>query len=207
MAPSPPPSPPPAPTGRPALADSLPRQALALAAWAGSWTAAEAVLARLGLGPGPRLAVFLAGLAALAGALALGARAWTRRLLVSVKFAVAQGSFLAAAALLGLMARRRPGGPAGWPFHTLAFAALLALLAASALAITWQRRPYPWSRVGFLLTHLAPAVVLAGLLAGALPGGAGAGRALVRAGWVCLLTGCAWMFYLKPVLKRREGRP
>jgi len=98
-----------------------------------------------------------------------------------------------------------PGLPEGWPLQTLPFAALLALLAASALAITWQRRPYPWSRMGFLLTHVAPTVVLAGLLWGALPGGAGAGRALVRTGFALLLGGSAWMFYLKPVLKRREA--
>jgi hypothetical protein len=165
----------------------------------------EALLGRLALSPEARLAAFLALLAALAGGLALAARSWSRRLLVSVPFAVTQGCVLTAAALPGLLARWLPGLPPGWPFGTLPFAALLALLAASALAVAWQRRPYPWSRVGFLITHLAPTVVLTGLLWGALPGAAAAGRALARAGLALLLAGAAWMFYLKPALKRREA--
>lgn len=205
MGPTAPPSPPPPAAGTPTLPDHLPRQLLLLAGWVTFWAALEAILGRLGLAAGVRLALFLGLVATLAAALTLAARAWARRLLVSVKFAVAQGIALTAAALLALATHRMPGLPTGWPLQTLPFAALLALLAASALAITWQRRPYPWSRLGFLLTHLSPTVVLAGLLWGALPGGAGPGRALVRAGFAVLLAGAAWMFYLKPVLKRREA--
>lgn len=181
---------PPVPTP-PSLAESPLRQALLLAAWAGFWAALEQALAASGAAV--RQAVFLGLLTVLAAVLAAAARDWARRLLVSVKFAVTQGVVLAAAALPALA-----GAP---PFHTLAFAALLAVLAASALAIAWQRRPYPWSRVGFLITHLAPAVILAGLLAGG-----GTGRLLLRLGLAALLAGSAWMFYLKPVLKRREAK-
>ena len=207
MGTTPPSPPPPDSAGTSPLPERLARQLLLLAGWTAFWAVLEVFLGGLGIAPGLRLATFLGLLATLAGGLALAARAWARRLLISVTFAVAQGIALATAALLGLAARGMPGLPAGWPFRSLPFAALLALLAASALAITWQRRPYPWSRLGFLLTHAAPAVVLAGLLWGALPGGVGPGLALVRAGFALLLAGAAWMFYLKPVLKRRERQP
>jgi hypothetical protein len=232
---------------------------------------------------------FLALLALLGCGGVLGARGWLFRLFTSVRFAVTQGLFLVAAALLGLAG-------ADDPPRRLWFCALLAVLAAAMLTVTWKRRPYPWSRVGFLLVHTAPSLVLLGALWGRLDGvrawdgllpgatldtlhrigqpglvrlpgfrlrleraepGAGRaevvvldpqdreqarrwigpgdplrfrgfailpsplapddryasgilvvrdpGRRLVQAGLAALLAGCAWMFYLKPVLKRREA--
>jgi hypothetical protein len=74
---------------------------------------------------------------------------------------------------------------------------LVAVLTGATLAVAWKRRPYPWSRVGFLLVHGAPVlVVLGGALGAAWP---------FWTGFLCLLAGCAWMFYLKPPLKRREA--
>jgi hypothetical protein len=78
---------------------------------------------------------------------------------------------------------------------------LLALLTAGTLAVVWKRRPYPWSRVGFLLAHVAPFLVLLGLWEARHSGLAW----LAWTGGLCLLAGCAWMFYLKPPLKRREA--
>jgi hypothetical protein len=80
---------------------------------------------------------------------------------------------------------------------------LLALLTAGTLAVVWKRRPYPWSRVGFLLAHGAPFLVLLGLWEARRSGLAW----LAWTGSLCLLAGCAWMFYLKPPLKRREAAP
>jgi len=147
------------PAPSPSSPESLPRQALGLAAWTGLWLLLEGLFRRLGLGDRQQLAILLAALA-LAGALAAGARLF--QLLTSVRFAVVQGLFLVAAALLGSLGV--PLGPD--PFHSLWFSALLALLAASTLAVTWKRRPYPLARMGFLLVHAAPALVLLGALWG-----------------------------------------
>jgi hypothetical protein len=185
--------------------EHMPRQALALAGWVAFWAAAEALLRGQGVdGPGQCLA-FLAVTGA-AAALA-GRRLFP--LLTSVRFAVTQGAFLIAAVALG-MAAARAGGPAVLRseavFRSLWFCALLAALAASMLAVTWKRRPYDLSRLGFPLVHLAPSVVLLGALA-RLCGALVPGSWLIRTGSASFLLGCVWMFYLKPWLKRREARP
>jgi len=179
--------------------EHIPRQILALAGWAGVWMLFEALLSGNGLEGRRQLGPFLAALAASGAAAALAGRGWLFQLLTSVRFAVAQGGVLIAAVLLS-MAAERWNGPApvqgAQVFRSLWFCALLAVLAASTLAVTWKRRPYPPSRLGFLLVHVAPSLVLLGVLGG---------RWLVQAGFASLLLGCAWMFYLKPVLKRREA--
>jgi hypothetical protein len=182
----------------------MPRQALALAGWVLLWLGLEAALGGLGLGPRRQLAAWLAALAAMGGAAALAAPGWLFRLLTSVRFAVTQGAFLIAAALLGGLAAGagRPGLCQG-----LWFCSLLALLSASMLAVTWKRRPYTLARLGFLLVHVAPTLVLLGALWGRCSGTPGRGSWLVGGGFACLLIGCAWMFYLKPALKRREAKP
>jgi hypothetical protein len=273
--------------------EDIPRQVMALAAWAGFWMLAEWALRRRGLDDRRALLAFLALLAPMALGGVLWARGWLFRLFTSVRFAVAQGGFLAAAVLLATALR------AGGLPRRLWFCALLAVLAAAMLTVTWKRRPYDLARAGFLLVHVAPALVLAGALWGRLGGvqawgglASGAtldslyrvgepglvrlpgfrlglerrgprgpevlvldpegrelarkcvspgdplrfrgyeirpsvlrpddaaaagievlrdpGRWLVQAGLASLLLGCAWMFYLKPVLKRRRaegGKP
>ena len=97
-----------------------------------------------------------------------------------------------AVGLLGALALTA-GFPALLPGSSL----LLGLLTVATLAVAWKRRPYPWSRVGFLLVHVAPLLVVLGGALGA--------PAAAWTGILCLLAGCAWMFYLKPPLKRREA--
>lgn len=176
--------------------EHMPRQALALAGWVLLWLALERLLAGMGVAGRPLLGTFLAILAALGAAAVLAARSWMFNLLTSVRFAVTQGCFLAAAVLLAMAA-----GPQA--LRTLAFRALLALLAVSMLTVTWKRRPYDLARTGFLLVHTAPSLVLLG----ALRDGSPEGLWLVQAGCAECLIGCAWMFYLKPLLKRRQARP
>jgi hypothetical protein len=186
--------------------EHIPRQALALAGWVGFWAALEAWLGARGLDGRGQGLVLLAALAAAGAAALLTARPWLFRLLTSVRFAVTQGAFLGAAVALG-MAASRAGGPAALRgqalFRSLWFCALLAVLAASMLAVTWKRRPYTLARLGFLLVHVAPSLILLGALGQRLAPAAGAW--LVQTGGACLLVGCAWMFYLKPWLKRRES--
>ena len=187
--------------------EHLPRQILALAAWAAFWMALEALLSGHGLDR-RQTGLALAALAVIGAGAVLAARSWLFLLLTSVRFALAQGSFLIASVILA-MAAARWNGPAAVQgaqlFRSLWFCALLEVLAASMLAVTWKRRPYNLARMGFLLVHVAPSLVLLGLLWGRWAGGDG--RWLIRAGCAVFLAGCAWMFYLKPVLKRREARP
>jgi hypothetical protein len=195
----------PAPAGNP-FHEHIPRQALALAGWVGFWAGLEALLRAQGLEERRQCLVFLAALAAAGLAALLTARPWLFRLFTSVRFAVTQGVFLGAAVALG-MAATRAGGPealrAEALFRSLWFCALLAVLAGSMLAVTWKRRPYNLARTGFLLVHVAPSLILLGGLCRRFAPAAGAW--LVQAGCACLVIGCAWMFYLKPWLKRRES--
>ena len=179
--------------------ENLPRQLLALAGWVASWVLAAHLLRGLGLEGRRQLAAFLALLALIGTGAGLAARGRAFLLLTSVRFAVAQGSCLIAAVLLAML-----GG--GALLRGLWFCALLALLAASMLAVTWKRRPYGLARAGFLLVHAAPSLVLLGTLWNRFAEGA-PGFWLIRIGCAGFLIGCAWMFYLKPVLKRREARP
>ncbi len=261
--------------------EHMPRQALALIGWMLGWMVLEHLLRGQGLEGRRQLGLFLAVLALLGAGTALMARRWLFDLLTSVRFAVTQGAFLCAAVLLAMAT-----GPE--LFGSLWFCALLALLAASMLAVTWKRRPYDFARLGFLLVHTAPTLVLLGALWGRFYGvraravlHAGAavdtlqrigepgriqpgfrlrlepartivildgqdrelarggipfqvpmrfrgyrlyqsqdtpdsclvklvrqpGLWLVQAGCAGFLLGCGWMFYLKPVLKRRQARP
>lgn len=178
MALPPQPSPlPPAGTGAEPFHENLPRQLLALAAWAGLWLALEALFRRSGLDDRQQLAAQLGILAAGGVALALAAAQPLARLLTSVRFAVAQGVLLVGATLVAALAAapgQAPGAGAPWPAQhpcdRLWFSALLALLAVSALAVTWKRRPFNLTRMGFLLVHLAPSVVLLGALWGRFEG-------------------------------------
>jgi hypothetical protein len=183
----------------------MPRQALALAGWAASWAVLEAWLRADGLDDRRLLLVFLSALALAGAAAVLAARRRLFLLFTSVRFAVTQGAFLVAAVALG-MAATRAGGPAalrgGQVLRSLWFCALLAVLAASMLTVTWKRRPYDLARTGFLLVHTAPTLILLGALWERLQG---PGLWLVRIGCASLLLGSAWMFYLKPPLKRRQA--
>lgn len=123
-----------------------------------------------------------------------------RRLLrsfTSVSFAVVQTACLALAVLGAALFGSSP-------FARLGFGILLTILAGSTLGVVWQRRPYPGSRIGFLLVHGAPALILGGALWTGCHGGR-FGLALAGTGCGALLVGSAWMFYLKPPLKRREA--
>ena len=155
---------------------------LVLAAWASFWH----FLPRVPGAPPWMAASWLPGLALVLAALAAPSR--LKPLATSVPFAVLQIALLAA-----VLAAGGPGGPLGGP----ALAALLWLLAASTLAVAWQRRPRDWARVGFFLVHAAPAPLLGGLLSGS--------RALVALGVGMLALGGPWMFYLKPLLKAPKG--
>jgi hypothetical protein len=205
----------PAPAEANPFHEHIPRQALALAGWIAFWMVLEHLLRGQGLEDRIQLAVFLATLAAVGGAAVLAARSWLFRLLTSVRFAVTQGAFLIAAVALAMAAGRWDGPAAlrgAQSFRSLWFCALLAVLAASMLTVTWKRRPYPLSRVGFLLVHVAPSLILPGTLWDRFAGDRGPGLWLIRTGCVSLVLGCVWMFYLKPGLKRREaaskgGRP
>jgi hypothetical protein len=180
--------------------ENLPRQILALAGWVAFWVLAERLMRGMGLEGRRQLAVFLALLSLVGGGAALAARGRAFLLLSSVRFAVAQGAWLIAAVLSAML-----GGPG--LLGGLWFRALLALLAASMLAVTWKRRPYDLARTGFLLVHVAPSLALLGTLWDQFAGAPGPGLWLIRISCAGFLAGCAWMFYLKPVLKRREARP
>ena len=82
----------------------------------------------------------------------------------------------------------------GW---TLLVRILLGLLCAATLATAWQRRPYDAARLGFLLTHLGPTLVLLGLVVS---------RWVALAGLACLALGVPWMFYLKPRLRKKPDK-
>jgi len=108
------------------------------------------------------------------------------RFLTSVPFAALQ---------LGALACVCAAGPARWLWPLVA---LLGLLLASTLTTAWQRRPYDRARMGFLLVHVGPALVCAGLPTS---------RWVLALGLACLALGCPWMFYLKPLLKKKDKGP
>ena len=179
--------------------EHMPRQALALAGWVLFWAALERLLSGLGLDDRGRVVAFLAVLAVTFGAGILAARARLFLLFTSVRFAVTQGAFLIAAAALALTSVKEV-------WRSLWLCALLSVLAASMLTVTWKRRPYPPSRLGFLMVHVAPSLVLLGILWERLGGPRAPSLRLIQTGFASLLLGSAWMFYLKPWLKRREAK-
>lgn len=161
-----------------------PGPALALAGWAAFWLILQRVPGTLPWMKAP----WLPGLALALAALAAPARAMA--LATAVPFAVLQIGLLASALAAG--------GPRG-PLGGQVLRALAWLLAASAFAVAWQRRPRDWARAGFFLAHAAPAFLLAGLWARS--------RTLAGLGIALLALGAAWMFYLKPLLKAPKPGP
>lgn len=152
------------------LSQNVARQTLLLLGGALAMAWIELELRRAGVSPRVQLlGVVAAALPAAAGAARGGA---LFRLLTGLPFALAQ---LAALLLLAAAAAGAGVWPAGlgWaaePFDRLAVQALLALLVLSTLAVAWKRRPYRPSRLGFLLVHLAPAVLALGGLWNGLAG-------------------------------------
>lgn len=164
------------------------RQALLLAAWAALWMGAQGLMTSLGVGARAQVGVLLLGLCGLFGGAILRGRQQFLDLLTSVSFAVSQIFFLALVVALGTLLPQDPyrmqtlewfGRPVGaWVqalgmtdvFHSLWFTALFALLTASMLAVAWKRRPYSLVKLGFLLVHAAPALVLVGCLWGQIAG-------------------------------------
>ena len=166
------------------LSTSVVKLALLLLAGCGASSWLEAGLRGAGLTPRAQLfAVLVAAL--LAGAMAARGEGLFR-LLTGLPFAIAQITALLGVALAASVAGRwHTVTPAlGWavePLDRLGVEAMLSLLALSTLAVAWKRRPYRPSRVGFLLVHLAPSLLLLGafwngvaghrVVMGAAPGG------------------------------------
>ncbi|MBS1766469.1 MAG: cytochrome c biogenesis protein ResB [Acidobacteria bacterium] len=168
---------------------NFPLQALALLAWSLAWMAAQTLLERSHATPQHQVTVFMgAGLVFLGGVFLL-ARKRAFDLFTSVPFAVTQMVFLAMAVLLGTLVLQELKwaeytslyGAKWWGglplflvrhahvddvYHSLWFYGLLLLISLSTLLVAWKRRPYPLPRFGFLLVHIAPALILAGGLVG-----------------------------------------
>ncbi|HJW08391.1 MAG TPA: cytochrome c biogenesis protein ResB [Holophagaceae bacterium] len=172
---------------------NLPLQAAALLGWCAAWMAAQSLLDHAGADPRRQILAFLAVSGALLVALSLRARRWAFQLFTSVPFAIAQLLFLAGAVAVGTFVPQELGpkdvqahlGAAGGSdsagfllrhahagdlYHSLWFSGLLLLIAVSTLAVAWKKRPYPMHRVGFLLVHLAPTLILLGGLWGRFAG-------------------------------------
>ena len=79
-----------------------------------------------------------------------------------------------------------------------ALGVLVPLLCLCALTVAWNRRPYDRARLGFLLVHLAPALIVLGLLGP---------RWAAWPAVVFLALGLPWMFWLKPLLKAKKPGP
>ena len=164
-------------------------QALALLAWCLAWMAAQTLLERREATPQHQVTVFMLVSLAFLGGLFLAARKRMFDLFTSVPFAVTQMIFLALAVLLGTLVLQELKwaeyqslyGPKWWGglplflvrhghvddvYHSLWFYALMLSLSVSTLLVAWKRRPYPLPKVGFLLVHIAPALILAGGLIG-----------------------------------------
>lgn len=164
-------------------------QALALLAWCLGWMAVQTLLERRGATAQHEVTVFLAVSLAFLGGFFLLLRRRAFNLFTSVPFAVTQVVFLALSVVLGtLILQELKGaeyaslyGPKWWGglplflarhahaddvYHSLWFYGLLLLLSLSTLLVAWKRRPYPLPKAGFLLVHIAPALILAGGLMG-----------------------------------------
>ncbi len=150
------------------------RQALLLLAWVSVWMGAQWLMTHLGLGARAQVGVLLVGLCGVLGGAFLRWRSQFSALLTSLSFAISQILFMGLVVALGtFVPRNQPWAQAlqvGDVFHSLRFLALLALLSLSMLAVAWKRRPYSLARIGFLLVHTAPTLVLIGGLWGQLAG-------------------------------------
>ena len=123
------------------------------------------------------------------GGLFLIARKRAFELFTSVPFAVTQVVFLAMSVMLGTLVLQELKwteytslyGAKWWGgvplflvrhahaddvYHSLWFYGLFLILSLSTLSVAWKRRPYPLPKFGFLLVHIAPALILAGGLMG-----------------------------------------
>ena len=162
---------------------------LGLLAWCLLWMAAQTLLERRGATPQHEVTVFMAvSLVSLGGLFLIGRRR-AFELFTSVPFAVTQMVFVAMSVLLGtLVLQELKGaeyrdlyGPKWWGgvplflvrhahvddvYHSLWFYGLLLILSLCTLLVAWKRRPYPLPKFGFLLVHIAPALILAGGLMG-----------------------------------------
>jgi hypothetical protein len=107
------------------------------------------------------------------------------RILTSVGFAAAQLALIAVIAVAGTR----------W-FPVLGV--LVPFLCLCALTVAWNRRPYDRARLGFLLVHLSPALIVLGLLGP---------RWVAWPAILCLALGLPWMFWLKPLLKAKKPGP
>jgi hypothetical protein len=168
---------------------NLPLQAVALLAWCGGWMAVQTLLMRSGADPRHQVLAFLGIAAALVAGLFLMARKWTYQLFTSVPFAITQMLFMAVAVMIGTLVLQelKPAeyrdlyGSRWWGgiplfllrhahaadlYHSLWFYGLLLLISVSTLTVAWKKRPYPLHRMGFLLVHIAPTLVLLGGLWG-----------------------------------------
>ena len=100
-----------------------------------------------------------------------------------------------AALLLLILAALAWGRATGLPGAAL-IPPLAALLGLAMVMVVWKRRPYDRARLGFLLAHLGPALVLLGLFTA---------RWVAALGLAAAALGLPWMFYLKPLLRKKEG--
>jgi len=164
-------------------------QALGLLAWCLAWMAVQTLLDRKGATPQHQVTVFMAAGLAFLGGLFLAARRRAFDLFTSVPFAISQVVLLAMSVLLGTLVLQELKwseykslyGTQWWGglplflvrhahaddvYHSLWFYGLMLLISLSTLLVAWKRRPYPLPRLGFLLVHIAPTLILAGGLVG-----------------------------------------
>lgn len=153
---------------------SHPWQAVLLLAWVLAWMGAQWLMTLLGLGARAQVGVLLVGLCGVLGGVFLRWRSQFSALLTSLSFAISQILFMGLVVGLGTFLPRDRSWAQAPPlrdvFHSLWFLALLALLSLSMLAVAWKRRPYSLAKIGFLLVHTAPTLVLIGGLWGQLAG-------------------------------------
>lgn len=164
-------------------------QALALVAWCLAWMAAQTLLERQGATAQHQVTVFMAVSLVFLGGFFLTARRRAFELFTSVPFAVTQMVLLAMSVLLGTLVLQELKwteysalyGAKWWGgvplflvrhahaddvYHSLWFYGLLLIISLCTLLVAWKRRPYPLPKFGFLLVHIAPALILAGGLMG-----------------------------------------
>ena len=164
-------------------------QAVAIFAWCLAWMAVQTLLERKGATPQQQVTLFMGAGLVFLGGFFLAARRRAFELFTAVPFAVTQVVFLAMSVLLGTLVLQELKwseyqslyGAKGWgalplflvkhahagdTYHSLWFYGLMLLISLSTLLVAWKRRPYTLPRFGFLLVHIAPALILAGGLVG-----------------------------------------